>query len=164
MMAARSTPGNGLQNEMRHGRERAGVAGADTCERAAFLDQIDGHAHGRLLLAPNGFARRVVHGHDFRGVDELYALPERCWQNRLEQRCGDGGVAHRERAQVPILIERAREPRDVVARLAVAAHHVDGYGLHASDPPRRASGRKGGSSAYCCSSVSAGFSMTRLPR
>ena len=62
---------HGLQHEVRHGRQRAGIAGADHGSGAAFLHQVDGDAHGGILAAANRLAR--MFGHADHGGRRMHA-------------------------------------------------------------------------------------------
>ena len=127
-----------LQHEMRHRRERAGVAGAHARERPALLHEVDGDAHRGVLLAPDGLARRLVHRDDFGGAGTT-SMRSRSAAGSEAFSSGPitSALPTSSARKAGILAQRAHDARDVVARLAVAAHHVDGDGLHARDDPRR---------------------------
>ena len=60
-----------LQHEARDRHQRAGVARGHAGLRGAVLDQVDRHAHRRVLLVAQRERRRLVHLDDFgRGVDD----------------------------------------------------------------------------------------------
>ncbi len=60
--------GERFQDKACGGHQRPGVAGAHAGVRIAALDQVDGDAHGRILLAPQGERGQIVHLHPLGGV------------------------------------------------------------------------------------------------
>src|ERR1035437_737308 len=56
-------PRQSLEHEARNSHQRTGIAGADAGVRFSVLDQIDGDAHGRVLLAAQCRGERLVHAH-----------------------------------------------------------------------------------------------------
>src|SRR5690606_36315611 len=63
--------GHGIQAELRHGHQRASVAGRDAGIGGTALDRFDRLPHGRLpSAAPQGLARLVIHpDRDFAGYE-----------------------------------------------------------------------------------------------
>src|SRR5690606_28831558 len=60
----------GAETDGAAGHERAGVAAADERGGLAGFDQIDGAGHRGVLFPAEGHDRLVVHGDDFRGVQD----------------------------------------------------------------------------------------------
>src|SRR5262249_50281633 len=113
-------------------------------------------SHGRIFLATDCFARAVAHGDDGCRGHDLDALADGIGQTSqvgLDLR----GLSNEQRARLIVISERAQRPGDILARRVAGAHHIDGDSRHA-----RAA--LVGAGAYSLSSVSSGFSITRLPR
>jgi hypothetical protein len=68
--------GEGLQDEAGDRHQRAGVAGGHGSLGLALLDEIDRHAHRRILLVAHGERRRLVHANDFGGTLDAQTLAE----------------------------------------------------------------------------------------
>jgi hypothetical protein len=66
-----------LEQVARNGHQRAGVASRHRSLRRAVLDLLDGHAHGRILLAAQRHLDRIIHGHHLRGRDRGALMRER---------------------------------------------------------------------------------------
>ncbi len=105
--------GHGLQHEMRHRRERAGVAGTDHAARAAFLHEIDGDAHGGILALADGFAGMLRHADDagrrMHGQPPTHAVG--CMR---ESGLYDLGLPDEDDLQVRIVAEGVQRTRNAV--------------------------------------------------
>ena len=127
--------GQGLQHEMRNRRERPGVARAHTRAGAPRVHLIDRDAHRGVLLAADGLARLLVHGDHLSRRQHRGALSYGRRQRR--QRRGDHcRLAHQQRLQLWIVRERTQRAGEILVRLMVAAHHVDGDRQHAGPRAR----------------------------
>ena len=129
-------PAHGLQHEVRHRGERAGIAGTDHRVRPAFLHQVDGDAHGGILAPANGFARMLGHAHHGGRRMDGHARTNR---RRHESQRGfyDGGVAHEDQLEGGIGDEGVQRSGYALRRTAVATHHIDGDRRHALRAGRR---------------------------
>jgi hypothetical protein len=105
------------------------------------------------------FFRRIAHGDDLGGRNDLGPGTDTFRpgsQLRVDQR----RVTNQQHTQARIAVQRVRRAGNVLARLLVAAHHIDGDRQHAEWESQDLSIE----AAYSASSTSAGFSITRLPR
>ena len=64
--------GQGFQHETRNRHQRAGIAGRNAGIGFAFLDQIDRHAHRRILLVAQRQRRHFIHADDFTGMVDAH--------------------------------------------------------------------------------------------
>ncbi len=53
--------GQGLQDKAGSRHQGAGITGANTTLRAAFLHQVDSYPHGRVFFSAQGLCRVFVH-------------------------------------------------------------------------------------------------------
>ena len=131
---------DGLQHEMRHRRQRAGVAGADHRARPAFLHEVDGDAHRGILAPANRFARMLGHAHH--GGRRMHGHARAHRRRHMGQRgFDDGGVTHEYQLEGGIGGEGAQRSGYALRRTAVATHHIDGdrrHALRAGRAPRSA--------------------------
>jgi len=123
-------PGQRLEHESRNRHQRAGVAGADAGVRFAALDQVDGDAHGRVLLSAQSQRGRLVHAHCLcrvvhaqmrtrRGVARAQFGIDRFLQTHQNESAMRMGFLE---------IERGGNDH---ARAVIASHAIDGYrGVH----------------------------------
>ena len=120
---------DGLQNEMRHRGQCAGIARADAGRGAPLLHQIYRDPHGGVLLTANCLAWRLVHRHDLGGGDDFGATAHGV---------GAGSAAgprsprdpNEQRAQLTVVGQCAQRTGNVLTRLVIAAHDIDGDGQH----------------------------------
>jgi hypothetical protein len=149
---------HGLQDEVRHRRERTGIAGTDHGARPTVFHEVDGDAHRGVLAAADRFARVFGHADHRRRRMHGHAGTNR-GRHGGQRRFDDFGLAHEDQLEGGIGGECAQRAGYALRRTAVATHHIDGDRRHAL----RA--RLGAPlSNYSSVSTSAGFSMTRLPR
>ena len=109
MMGARSTRTDGLQHEVRHRRQRAGVAGADHRASPALLHEVDGDAHRGVLAPADGLARMLGHAHHGRRRMNASTRAQRRPAHE-PARFDDFGVAHEDQLEGGIGGEGAAAP------------------------------------------------------
>ena len=120
-----------LEQVARNRHQRTRVARGDRRLRRAVLHLLDGHAHGRVLLAAQGDLNRVVHGDDFGGRHHACALMGKAGQR--------GGLAHQDQLRIRPLIQKLATGRQGSLGTMVSPHAVNGQNDHArtSKKPRR---------------------------
>ena len=126
MIGARSTGPDGLQHEVRHRRERAGVARADHAPARALLHEVDREAHRGILAAADRIARMLGHARRRwrpRWIDTRARTPAGC---AGERGFDDLGLPDEDELEGGIGGERAQCARNALRRTAVATHHIDG--------------------------------------
>ena len=117
---------SGFQHVAGNGHERARVAGGQGHVGLAAFHLLNGHAHGRVFLAPQGYFHRVVHAHDFAGGHHA-----RTRMHETRQRLG---LPHQQQAGVVMLLQKLAAGWQRDLRAVVAAHAINGQNGHMCKP------------------------------
>ena len=115
---------HGLEADLRHRHEGAGVAGRDRGIRLAVAHRLDREPHGGVAPpSPHRLARLVLHAHGDVGVAKLDRVLE--GGLRVEKRPDHGLVAEHEETQAGMALQCKRGARNHHGGAVIAAHRVE---------------------------------------
>ncbi len=118
--------GQGLEHEARNRHQGAGVAGRDASLRRPVLDEIDGDAHRRILLAAQRACGAFAHFDHF-GRSVHGDSVERGRTDSVEHLSDVGFASDQDDARVRCLLQKSDRCMNGDGRPVVAAHRVHGY-------------------------------------
>ena len=117
--------GYGLEHELGHTDQRAGITGTDHGLRLAFVQQVDRNPHGRVFFLANSQPRIVVHFHHLGGMVNAQTIIQRDIQLRSSG-LQPFAVSGKDQRQVVVLFEYLLCRRQGDFRAEVSPHCIDG--------------------------------------